>query len=103
MAVCDIDCSRAPKQLSDCHCVDCRRASGAPFVTWGSFPRDKIELLSGAVRKVKHADRFRSFAACCGTPLFFEVRDCLDRYLLYVCIGMRRPIRPGRRELKAFS
>jgi len=26
---------------------------------------------------VKHADRFRSFAACCGTPLFFEDHeDC---------------------------
>ncbi len=62
----------APKQVSDCHCLDCRRASGAPFVTWGSFRREKIELLSGEVRKVKHADRLRSSAACCGTPLFFE-------------------------------
>jgi len=61
-----------PKQLSDCHCVDCRRASAAPFVTWGSFPREKIELLSGELRKVKHADRLRSFASCCGTPLFFQ-------------------------------
>ncbi len=62
----------APRQLSDCHCVDCRRASGAPFVTWGSCRRDKIELLSGPVRKVRHAERLRSFAGCCGTPLFFE-------------------------------
>src|SRR6267142_7112810 len=61
-----------PKQLSDCHCVDCRRASAAPFVTWGSFRREKIELLSGELRKVPHADRLRSFAACCGTPLFFQ-------------------------------
>jgi len=61
-----------PTQLSDCHCVDCRRASAAPFVTWGSFRREKIELLSGELRKVKHADRLRSFASCCGTPLFFQ-------------------------------
>jgi hypothetical protein len=46
-------------------------------VTWGSFPRDKLELLTGALRKVKHADRIRSFASCCGTPLFFEDdEDC---------------------------
>ncbi|MEP7077722.1 MAG: GFA family protein [Chthoniobacterales bacterium] len=61
-----------PKQLSDCHCLDCRRASAAPFVTWGAFRREKIEVLSGEVGKVSHADRLRSFARCCGTPLFFE-------------------------------
>jgi hypothetical protein len=64
-----------PKQLSDCHCIDCRRASGAPFVTWGAFRREKIELLSGELRKVRHADRLRSFARCCGTPLFFQDND----------------------------
>jgi hypothetical protein len=61
-----------PKQLSDCHCIDCRRASAAPFVTWGAFRKEKIELLSGELRKVRHADRLRSFASCCGTPLFFQ-------------------------------
>ena|SRR6266487_4165508 len=64
-----------PKQLSDCHCIDCRRASGAPFVTWGAFRRENIELLSGELRKVRHADRLRSFARCCGTPLFFQDND----------------------------
>jgi hypothetical protein len=61
-----------PRQLSDCHCIDCRRASAAPFVTWGSFPRDKVDILFGEVRRVNHASRIRSFAGCCGTPLFFE-------------------------------
>jgi len=45
----------APARLSDCHCIDCRRASAAPFVTWGEVPRDDIELLSGELRKVGHA------------------------------------------------
>lgn len=54
------------------HCIDCRRASAAPFVTWGSVPKDQVEILSGELRKVHHADRLRSFAACCGTPLFFQ-------------------------------
>ena len=61
-----------PRQLSDCHCIDCRRASAAPFVPWGSVRREKIEIVSGDVRKVRHADRLRSFAGCCGTPLFFQ-------------------------------
>ena len=41
-----------PTQLSDCHCIDCRRASAAPFVTWGAVSRDKVELVSGELRKV---------------------------------------------------
>ncbi|MEO7167580.1 MAG: GFA family protein [Spartobacteria bacterium] len=62
----------APTRVSDCHCLDCRRASGAPFVTWGEMQRHAVQVLSGEVRKVRHAERLRSFAGCCGTPLFFE-------------------------------
>jgi len=62
----------APARLSDCHCIDCRRASAAPFVTWGEVPREAIEILSGELRQVQHVGRLRSFAGCCGTPLFFE-------------------------------
>jgi len=29
-------------------------------------------MTRGEPRKIAHANRFRSFAACCGTPLFFE-------------------------------
>ncbi len=60
-----------PADLGDCHCIDCRRASAAAFVTWGTVPREAAELLSGELRHVSHAERIRSFAACCGTPLFF--------------------------------
>ena len=61
-----------PGNLCDCHCIDCRRASAAPFVTWGSVPRTALEMVAGELRKVHYAGRLRSFAACCGTPLFFE-------------------------------
>ncbi|MCB1093577.1 MAG: GFA family protein [Verrucomicrobiae bacterium] len=61
-----------PTHLGDCHCLDCRRASGAPYVTWGSVAREDLEILSGEVRTIHFADRIRSFAGCCGTPLFFD-------------------------------
>src|ERR1043165_5868385 len=61
-----------PAGLSDCHCIDCRRGSAAPYATWGTLPKDRIEIRSGELRKVRHANRLRSFAACCGTPLFFQ-------------------------------
>ena len=63
---------QAPTQTNDCHCIDCRRSSGAPFVTWGTVDRAKLTMLSGQLRKVPHANRVRSFASCCGTHLFFE-------------------------------
>src|SRR5207237_8019255 len=59
-----------PKQGSDCHCEDCRRASAAPYVTWCSVPSKAIEVLSGELRRASYADRLRSLASCCGTPLF---------------------------------
>ncbi|HVU23755.1 MAG TPA: GFA family protein [Opitutus sp.] len=61
-----------PTHLADCHCVDCRRSSGAAYVTWGVVRRERVKLTSGELRKVPHAERVRDFAACCGTQLFFE-------------------------------
>jgi hypothetical protein len=61
-----------PDSLGDCHCVDCRRAAGAPYVTWGTIKAKALKLIRGDLRKIAHAGRLRSFAACCGTPLFFE-------------------------------
>jgi hypothetical protein len=65
----------APVRISDCHCIDCRRGSAAPFVTWGVVRPTEVEILSGELRKVRHAERLRSFAACCGTPLFFRENE----------------------------
>jgi hypothetical protein len=67
-----------PTQLGDCHCIDCRRASAAPFVTWGAVNRDRMEIVSGELRKVIYAGRLRSFAACCGTPLFFQDNEAAE-------------------------
>jgi hypothetical protein len=62
----------APFALIDCHCIDCRRSAGAPYITWGSVPRKDLQVTKGEPRKVAHANRIRCFAACCGTHLFFE-------------------------------
>lgn len=62
----------APTDLNDCHCVDCRRSTGAPYLAWGTVPRRDCKVVRGKVRVVQHANRLRRFAACCGTQLFFE-------------------------------
>jgi hypothetical protein len=63
---------RRPIALVDCHCIDCRRSAGAPYVQWGSVPRADLVVTKGDPRKIPYANRIRSFAACCGTHLFFE-------------------------------
>lgn len=61
--------------LCDCHCIDCRRSSGAPYVTWGSVRPAQLRIVKGGVRRVPHAERLRFFADCCGTHLFFKDSD----------------------------
>ena len=61
-----------PVAGADCHCIDCRRSAGAPYVTWGSVPRKDLVMTKGEPRRILYANRIRSFAACCGTHLFIE-------------------------------
>src|SRR5947208_17168937 len=75
----------APSSLGDCHCIDCRRSAGAPYVTWGAVPREDLRVTRGDVRKITHASRIRSFAACCGTHLFIE--DSKDSETIDVTIA----------------
>ena len=66
----------SPRPGSICYCLDCRRASAAPGVAWVSVRRENFLLLFGELKQVQHADRFRSFATCCGTPVF--IQDAAD-------------------------
>ena len=61
-----------PRSLLDCHCLDCRRSAGAPYVSWGTVDRKHFELQLGKLRRVTFAGRLRSFAGCCGTPILFQ-------------------------------
>ena len=67
-----------PIGVGNCHCIDCQRASAAPFVTWGSVARTSIRVEQGSIREIDYASRIRSFANCCGTPLFFAESRTAD-------------------------
>jgi hypothetical protein len=58
-------------QTTLCHCEDCRKASGAPFVAWSFFPSGSLVWTKGTPRTLNHADRERSFCGDCGSPLTF--------------------------------
>ncbi len=75
----------APSNIVDCHCADCRRSSGAAFITWGSIERKNVRILCGEIKKASVANRIRCFAACCGSPLILE--DSVDADPVEITIG----------------
>ena len=48
-----------PIALVDCHCIDCRRSAGAPYVQWGSVPRK--DLVRQTVSRAKSRMRIGFF------------------------------------------
>jgi hypothetical protein len=82
--------------VAHCHCSMCRRAHGAPFVTWASVPRDQLRVVEGSAilrRYPSSPEATRSSCGTCGSPMLFEstrwsgeihvavgcIRDPLDR------------------------
>ena len=55
-----------------CHCESCRRAAGAAFVTWVSFPRDSLVMKSGGISEYRSSPGVeRGHCADCGTTLTY--------------------------------
>ncbi len=75
----------APHDVSHCHCLDCRRSSGAAFVTWASFRPSHFHFTHGQPRQFEWAGRFRSFCPSCGTPLTFMAAADADEIDVTVC------------------
>jgi GNAT superfamily N-acetyltransferase len=63
----------APIDVTHCHCAACRRTSGAPFVTWATFPAAAFTFVTGAPAELRSsAHAVRTFCAACGTALTFR-------------------------------
>ena len=76
----------APVCVGTCHCTDCRRSSGAPFLTSAAFPRDKVTFTSGAPALFRSSARAtRGFCAACGCQLLWRSND--DDGLLDLSVG----------------
>ena len=54
-----------PLKVGICHCMECRKATGAIYVTYADWPRSAFELL-GEAREY----RGRSFCPTCGSRVF---------------------------------
>ena len=54
-----------------CHCSDCRRATGAPAVTWALFDQDAVTIDGQPSRYASSELGERHFCGQCGTSLFY--------------------------------
>jgi hypothetical protein len=62
-----------PRHVTHCHCITCRRASGAPFVTWFTVDETAFAWTQGTpVSYRSSASAERSFCPRCGTQLAFR-------------------------------
>ena len=60
------------ENLCFCHCESCRRASGAPFVAWGTCTRDGFVITKGeAAFHHSSPPVTRGFCGRCGTTLTY--------------------------------
>jgi hypothetical protein len=65
--------------ITHCHCRTCRRASGAPFVTWAGFDVDKFSFTHGEpVIYGSSPHVVRTFCSKCGTALTYRRSDLPD-------------------------
>ena len=65
--------------ITHCHCRTCRRASGAPLVTWAGFDSDKFNFTQGQpVSYASSQNVVRTFCGRCGTALTYRRLDLPD-------------------------
>lgn len=54
-----------------CHCTNCRKATGAPAVSWALVRNDQISITGTPVAYESSPGTYRSFCGACGTSLFY--------------------------------
>jgi hypothetical protein len=68
--------------MARCHCVQCRKASGAEFATNGSVKAETFRIVSGQAWLEQYESspgQARVFCRRCGSPLFKRSADKPDQ------------------------
>lgn len=60
-----------PRFVANCHCRDCRRATGAAFSTWVGYRDEALDWTGERAIHESSPGVARGFCAVCGTPLSF--------------------------------
>ncbi len=67
------EANRGPSSACHCHCESCQRASGAPYVTWVTFPLESFTITRGAlIERQSSPGTTRGHCAECGTTMTYR-------------------------------
>jgi hypothetical protein len=81
----------SPRFETNCHCTNCRRTSGAPFVAWFTVFTADLRFTSGTPTSFKSSDHgSRTFCSRCGTPLTFQSTHSPTQIDITTC-SLERP------------
>ena len=88
----------APLYVSHCHCTMCRKASGAPVVTFAGFPADRVTFTKGKPAHYRSSKvARRGLCAKCGSQLYFQFDAHRERMGLNVgCFDHPEAFKPQR-------
>lgn len=76
----------APQFSALCHCRSCRRASGAPAVSWLHVALSQLSFTKGAAASIASSPGVeRTFCARCGTPLTYRAESYGDAIDITTC------------------
>ena len=72
------ECSADPIRMVQCHCLDCQRTGGGPFVTAIIVPADSVKILKGGLRFYATTSSLggsvqRGFCPECGSPVLVKI------------------------------
>lgn len=72
---CRFEFDTDPSFIANCHCNDCKRASGGEMATFFGIPADDLRLISGQPRSFHYVAESgrgldRNFCPDCGSRLF---------------------------------
>lgn len=69
-------CAAKPIHTFFCHCLDCQKESGAPFVAEVYVPRSSVQIIGRLNRHTRIGDSgkpvHRNFCSSCGTVILTE-------------------------------
>lgn len=72
-----------PLDVASCHCINCRKMTGAAFATFVVFPPDKFEWISGELGTFAATpDLVRGFCRDCGSPVASWRNSERDKWII---------------------
>lgn len=84
-----------PRFIVNCHCGDCRKATGAAFSTWVGYDSSDVSWIGQRSIWKSSPDVQRGFCASCGTPLSYSGKQWIaETHLLIGVFDERADLAP---------